>query len=172
VSVKLPTRFMLLTNELPRLPDASGALAGRMVLVRLTRSWFGQEDPGLTDRLLGELPGILRWAIAGWRGLRQRGRFLQPDSGQELLGQLEDLASPIAEFVRECCEVGPDYQVTKAKLYERWKAWCIGAGREHPGDAATFGRNLLAAVPIVQHSQPRQGDRRVPTYLGIGLRAA
>jgi putative DNA primase/helicase len=67
VNAKLCARFMLLMNELPRLNDASGALPGRMVLLRLTRSWYGQEDTALTDRLLAELPGILLWAIAGWQ---------------------------------------------------------------------------------------------------------
>jgi putative DNA primase/helicase len=62
---QLPTRFMLLTNELPWLKDASGALASRMLVLRLERSWLGQEDRGLTDRLLAQAPGILNWAVAG-----------------------------------------------------------------------------------------------------------
>jgi len=50
VTMKLPTRFMFLTNELPRLNDASTALAGRFLLLRLTRSFFDEEDLTLTDR--------------------------------------------------------------------------------------------------------------------------
>jgi putative DNA primase/helicase len=63
---KLPTRFLLISNELPQLNDVSGALASRLILLRLTRSWYGKEDLGLLDRLLPELPGILLWAIEGW----------------------------------------------------------------------------------------------------------
>src|ERR1700730_13225183 len=95
VSAKLYARFMLFTNELPKLHDSSGALPGRMILLRLTRSWYGKEDTALMDRLLAELPGILLWAIAGWQRLRDRGHFIQPDAGKELLGDLEDLSSPI-----------------------------------------------------------------------------
>ncbi len=170
VNVKLATRFMILTNELPRLNDSSGALAGRMVLLRLTQSWFQKEDPTLTDRLLEERPGILLWAIAGWQRLQQRKHFAQPDSGKELMDQLEDLTSPIGEFLRERCEIGPDYQVATAELYEQWRTWCGTTGRDHPGDKATFGRNLIAAVTTVNKSQLREGDRRVPTYKGIGLK--
>ncbi len=47
VTARLTARFMLLTNELPKLGDASGALPGRMILLRLTRSWFGKEDTAL-----------------------------------------------------------------------------------------------------------------------------
>src|SRR5208283_2099412 len=75
---RLPTRFVLITNELPRLKDASGALASRLVILRFTRSFYGREDTGLSDRLQSELPGILLWALQGWQRLRQRGRFEQP----------------------------------------------------------------------------------------------
>jgi integrase len=51
VTVKLPTRFVIVTNELPRLGDASGALVSRMLLLKTTNSFFGSEDHGLTDRL-------------------------------------------------------------------------------------------------------------------------
>ena len=58
VTMKLATRFVFLTNELPKLSDASGALAGRFMVLRLTESFYGREDHGLTDRLLKEIPGI------------------------------------------------------------------------------------------------------------------
>lgn len=74
VTAKLPTRFVIVTNELPRLSDASGALVSRMLLLRTTNSFYGHEDHELTDRLLSELPGILVWAIQGWQRLQERGR--------------------------------------------------------------------------------------------------
>jgi putative DNA primase/helicase len=62
---QLGSRFMILSNELPRLTGVSGALAGRFIMLSLTESFYGREDPGLTDNLLTALPGILNWAIAG-----------------------------------------------------------------------------------------------------------
>ena len=59
VSLQLPTRFMMLTNELPNLGDSSGALASRYLVLHLTRSYFGNEDHGLRDALKSELPGDL-----------------------------------------------------------------------------------------------------------------
>ena len=64
----------------------------------------------LTDRLLDELPGILLWTVAGWQRLQQRGHFVQPEAGKELMGQLEDLTSPVGAFVRETCNLGPERQ--------------------------------------------------------------
>jgi len=171
VTAKLQVRFMVLTNELPKLGDTSGALPGRMILLRLTRSWFGKEDTELTERLLAELPGILLWSIEGWRRLRDRGHFLQPDTGKELVGELADLASPVGAFVRERCQVGPGCQIERSALFDAWKQWCEMQGREHPGDAATFGRNLRAVFPSLGDAQPRTdaGDR-IRVYEGICLK--
>src|SRR5437763_16603023 len=41
---KLPTRLHVISNELPKLGDASTAIVGRMVLILVKRSWLGQED--------------------------------------------------------------------------------------------------------------------------------
>jgi putative DNA primase/helicase len=171
VTVKLPVRFTILTNELPRLSDASSALVGRLVILRQTRSWYGREDTGLTGRLLGELPGILLWAMAGWKRLQQRGHFLQPGSGNKLAAEMEDLASPVGAFVRECCEVGPGFEVYVRDLYDRWKSWCEEKGRREPGTQQTFGRDLRATVPGLDDKQHRRPDSsRERTYLGIRLR--
>jgi putative DNA primase/helicase len=171
VTAKLLSRLMLFSNELPKLNDASGALPGRMILLRLTKSWYGKEDTALTDRLLAELPGILHWAIAGWHRLRERGHFVQPDAGKEMIGELADLASPVGEFVRECCIVAPGSQIDRSALFDQWKRWCEAQGREHPGDAATFGRNLRAVVPALGDTQPRtETGERTRVYKGIRLK--
>jgi putative DNA primase/helicase len=169
VTVKLPTRLMILTNELPRLGDSSGALAGRMIALVLQQSFYGREDHDLTDKLLAELPGILLWSIAGWQRLMARKRFVQPEAGRELTGEMEDLASPIGKFVRDRCMVGPEHEVATVDLYETYRRWCTSEGKDHPVDAATFGRDLRAAVPGLRREQVRDGSFRVRKYQGIGL---
>src|SRR5262249_8813472 len=54
---RLGVRFLILTNELPRITDASGALASRFVVLTLRETFYGREDLALTDKLLKELPG-------------------------------------------------------------------------------------------------------------------
>lgn len=80
------------------LGDSGRVLVGRMILLRLTRSFYGVENHQLTDKLLTELPGILLWAIEGWSRLQERGRFVQPESGQQMLDDMDDLSSPINAF--------------------------------------------------------------------------
>ncbi|MCC6680722.1 MAG: hypothetical protein IT445_07450 [Phycisphaeraceae bacterium] len=167
VTMKLPTRFVFLSNELPRLNDASGALAGRFMILRLTQSFYGREDKALTAKLLTELPGILNWAIEGWRRLRQRGHFVQPSSVEDAVRDMEDLSSPVGAFVRERCETGPGKRTWVDDLYGAWKAWCEQEGRSMVTTKQTFGRDLSAAVPGVTR---RRGTGMTAFYEGIGLK--
>jgi putative DNA primase/helicase len=170
VTVKLPTRFTLISNELPRLKDSSGALAGRLILLRMTESFYGREDRNLTADLTAELPGILLWAIEGWRRLRERGRFVQPESGLDMLEDMEDLGSPVQAFLKERCVLEPGAEVMAAELYRAWRAWCEEYGRDNPGDEMTFGKDLRAVLPHLKPTNRRREDgTRKRYYPGIRL---
>jgi putative DNA primase/helicase len=169
VTLKLPTRFMFLSNELPRLTDASGALAGRFVILRPTQSFFGKEDLKLTPKLLAELPGILHWAIEGWHRLRERGHFQMPQSVADAVLDMEDLASPVGAFVRDECIVGAGQRVWMDELYDVWKRWCEREGRSVVTTRQSFGRDLAAAVPGIAARRNQSYGR---FYEGIGLRHA
>ncbi len=167
---RLPSRFMILTNEIPRFADASGALASRFVMLILTTRFYGRENPRLTDELLAEAPGIFNWALAGLDRLHERGYFLAPDSAREAQRHLEDLASPAAAFVRDLCVVGPAFEVSKDDLWDSWKAWCQDEGRDRPGTKAVFARDLRATVPGLTPIRRRDGDERVHAWRGLILR--
>jgi putative DNA primase/helicase len=167
---RLPTRFVLISNELPRLRDASGALASRLIILRFTRSFYDREDLGLFDRLIRELPGILLWAVAGWERLQRRGRFVQPRFGRDLLAAMQDLGSPISAFLRERCILEAGASVAVAVLYDAWRSWCQEHGREVGGDEPSLGRDLHAAIPGLAKSRFREGGTRVAHYRGIRLR--
>ena len=166
-TARLGVRFLVLTNELPKLTDASGALVSRFVCLNLSQSFYGREDTQLTERLCGELPSILSWAIDGWRRLRDRGHFTQPASAHEAVRELEDLASPIGAFLRDCCDVHPAAAVDCAELFATWRAWCDAQGRDHPGTIQGFGRDLRAAVSGLRVVQPRTEDGRARHYQGV-----
>jgi putative DNA primase/helicase len=168
----LSARFMILTNELPRMPDVSGALASRFIVWRLTESFLGREDRGLLGKLLPELPRILNWALAGLDRLARRGRFQQPGSAVQLAEELAGLTSPMRIFIRECCVVKPKQRVSCAVLYRAWTDWCRSSGRKNVGTTQDLGRGLRAVAPGVQTKQMRaRGTKqRFDGYIGIGLR--
>lgn len=166
----LSSRLLLMSNQLPMLADASGAVASRMIVLQMSQSFFGLEDTELTDALLGELPGILLWALEGRARLRERGRFTQPKSGMGAVEELYAGASPISSFVDEACEQDAGAVVERRALYQAWQRWCFTEGL-HPGAANAFGRQLRAAFPRVRDYRPwadgKAGERQ---YAGLRLR--
>lgn len=166
----LPTRFVILSNELPRLGDASGAIANRFITLTLGTSWLGREDTTLGPALRAELPGILNWALDGLDRLTDRGAFVEPQSSADAVAALHELVSPISAFLRDCCE--PGGQVAVADVWAAWQRWSVENG--HPtGSVHTLGRNLRAALPALRTAQPRDaGGRQVRTFVGLRLQPA
>jgi putative DNA primase/helicase len=159
----------VISNELPKLGDASAAIVGRLVLLILSHSWLGKEDHTLEVGLQAELPGILNWALDGLHRLTitNKNRFTHLSSADEAI-MTRDLASPVAAFVREKCKTGPDHQVEVDTLYGAYRTWADENG--HPKEAkTTFGRNLRAAIPAIRQRQPRDGLSRSRIYAGIAL---
>ena len=165
----LPTRFTIMTNEIPRLPDASGALASRFLLVLFRESFYGREDQMLFARLVTELPGILNWALDGLARVTARGRFVQPPSAADAVTELENLASPVMAFVREQCVVRAGVMVEKHALYAAYRAWCQKQGQSHVETQPTFARNLWAALPFIGEARLGGRGAQEPFYRGIGI---
>jgi len=167
---KLNVRFVIFANEPPKLSDPSGAFAVRIVLLRLTQSFAGREDLKLTNKLLTELPSILNWGVVGWDRLKKRGRFQQPASAEEAMEELRDLSSSVGAFVRECCDVGPQYSVNRDVAFHAWKLWCEDEGRNYPGNKVSFGRDLRSVIPELTSLQPRVSGKRVRIYQGFRIK--
>ena len=155
---KLPTRFLLISNELPRFPDASGAIATRFVVMQLEESFLGREDRSLEAKLRAELTGILNWALEGLdRIIRQP--FTVSKASDEAIRDLQDLVSPTSAFVRDLCVRGAEYDIEFKELYQAWRDWCVDNGH-HPTAATVFSRDLRAVLSKLRvfkpHGQPRR----------------
>lgn len=164
----LPTRVMILSNEVPHFNDASGAIANRFMALRMRRSFLGAEDINLDARLADELPGILNWALDGLARLNSNRRFTIPESSTAAVASMRELASPVGTFVRECCTTNPGDSVERDTLYRAWLVFANSEGYQ-PGDKARFGRDLNAVVPGLGDARPRVDGNRTRSYTGIGL---
>lgn len=168
IDVRLSTRLILVSNEIPEFPDASCALPNRFLILPFSKSWANQEDTTLTDRLLMELPGILNWAIEGLRRLLNRNRFVQPEAARDQVESMRRLSSPIGAFLEDLCEVAPHRRVAKNELFEAYKLWCAVHNIFCPRNSV-FGRDLHTAIPGIGTSQPRppRTDAEPPPQPGI-----
>ena len=172
VEVTLRTRFVLMTNEVPKFADRSGALVSRFVVLPMNQSFYGREDPDLTAALMGELPGILNWAVEGWRRVRAAGRITQPQAGFDVALQMGDLSSPIPSFVRECCALGDEMWIEKERLFTAFREWHLSqVHKEYMGSSSIFARDLYSAMDgQVRERKPRDRGERVRAFGGIDLR--
>jgi putative DNA primase/helicase len=169
---KLPCRLHIVSNELPRLGDASAAIVGRFVVLMLSRSWLGHEDHGLEIALRDELTGILNWALDGLRRLTVTNRnvFTRVPAADEAIQTIRDLASPVAAFARECCELGTsEFEIAVDDLYGHFKIWAENNGHSRPVKSV-FGRDLRAAFPAIGMKRPTEAEKRVRVYFGIRLK--
>jgi putative DNA primase/helicase len=167
---RLPTRFMMLGNELPTLADSSGAFASRFIILRMTKSFYGREDHALDERLDNELASILNWALDGHDRLAARGHFIQPTSSNHLAEQLDSLSSPMKEFLQDCCDIVPGSRIECHVLFMSWQRRCAEQNREQVGTIQTFGKQLIAAAPNVRIIQLRSSETRTRYYDGILLK--
>ncbi|MDI3417897.1 DNA primase family protein [Streptomyces luteolus] len=166
---KLPTRLVILSNELPNFGDASGAIARRFVVLNTTVSWLGKENTSLADELADEMPGILNWSLEGLDRVQKTGRLTEPPASRDAVTTMQDTASPTSAFIRECCETGPACQVVVDDLWAVWRSWADDNGIR-AGTKQVFGRNLQSVVPQVRRTKPRGDDgRQIPVYVGLAL---
>lgn len=174
-TMRVPTRIMIVGNEPPLLLDDSEALRERTLAIALGKSWAADPDLTLKDRLLDELPGVLARAVQGYQRLYARGRFVQPESGRELLEDLTELASPVRSYLGqvlvmvEALADGPPNEgwLHEDTEWEQWRRWCGMEGRP-TGSKGMHWRALKALGLKRVRPQVESGPR--PYYWkGIAL---
>lgn len=169
LTVKLPVRFFLVSNELPRMADESNALRTRMVLLRLRRTVDEtRRDPHLIDKLAAELPSILNWALDGLDRVATRRAFAKADTAEASLDLMTELSSPLTTFIEDCCVVDPNVMVPKRDLYNVFRAWCAETGSA-VRDQPRFSQALYAATSGVDPYKPRIDGKQVHHYRGIAI---
>ena len=72
-------RLFIMTNELPRIGETSGALASRFILLTMKQSFYGKEDLGLSSKLMTELPGNPQLGNGWSRSIARTGSVRSPD---------------------------------------------------------------------------------------------
>lgn len=169
-TIVLQTRILILSNELPKLLDASGTIVSRFIMFQLTESFYMRENHGLAAELEAELPQILLWAMGGWKRLNQRGHFIQPESGKERIEIMERLASPVMSFVSDRCRLESGAICPKSDVRAEFEDWCVEEGIKVVMTDSDFGEKLLAAFPKqVGTTRPMIGGKKTYCYSGIAL---
>lgn len=134
------------TNHRPIVKGDDHAIWRRLLPVPFTRN-FDQDltvvkDPERAEKLAAEASGILAWCVRGALAYQKVG--LQPPG--EVKKAREDYKSDmdlLAEWLEECCEVGPALVENNARLWASWEAFAKARGElRFIASAKSLGRRL------------------------------
>ena len=99
-----------------------------------------QRDPYLQEKLFGELPGILNWAIKGcldWQKIRLK----EPKVVTEAVTDYREEMDVIGQWMGENCTVAVNLESKAGEAYRSYKNWAEQNGYR-PMAGGTFGREL------------------------------
>lgn len=171
-SGQLPTRLIMASNEMPRLPDSAAALPTRLIVLQFAESFVGREDATLHKRLIAELPGILAWAVEGYRMLLAAGKFPENDATADAVEEAREIGSPTLAFLNECVDVtlSDDDVIDLPMLYESYTEWCRRNG--HKGASQGIMRKqILDLNPRLRVRRPgTRGAKRSMKLAGVSLK--
>ena len=101
-SAVLPVRLIIATNEPLKTKDTSGAVLERMLLLKCDNHVPREKrDVHLIDKLQAERPGIFNRMARAWLRLKERGRFEDPKSLEEVRDRFAEDNNPVLKWVRE-----------------------------------------------------------------------
>lgn len=152
----LPTRFILMANEVPQFIDSSGAIKSRFMAIRLRKSYVDNPDITLGERIGTEMPGIFNWALAGLDRLDTQGTFTKPETMDGLIGLMGELGAPVKTFLDEACIVTgkEEDRVRVSELQQGFNAWQrLRSPGSREMSQSGLRRELESASPEVSHRQ-------------------
>jgi putative DNA primase/helicase len=158
-------KLWLATNHRPEVRGTDNAIWRRIRLIPFNVTIpESDRDPNLREKLLGELPGIVAWAVEGCR-LWQRDGLQAPPVIQAAISEYRDGEDVLAAFLDECCVIDSQRLVGAMELYGRYTDWCSENG-EDTLSHRRFGEQLSERGFRVE----KRGTARRKHRLGLDLR--
>ena len=143
-------KIWMATNHKPRVRGTDNAIWRRIRLLPFLIIFADPEeaeagqpikDLGLKEKLMQELPGILRWVLDGVASWRVHGLTQAPAAVMEATKEYRESQDATEGFIVECCHVSPGLQSTVGDLFKAYKIWCISNG-ETAISSTAFGLAL------------------------------
>jgi len=127
-------------------------------------------DPHILDKLMTDenLSGFLNWALEGLQRLLKNGKFSYSKTTEETWDLYTKFSDTTMFFVEKCIDINPRMGVSKPRLYEVYKKWCIDKMRISISKQA-FNRKLVQYIPEIQTMRPRVDGRMLTYWLGVEL---
>jgi len=118
------------TNHLPHTRDFSDALFRRALIIEFNQTFkpeLGNCDPQLKDKLMEELPGILKQSLDAYSDALKFG-FTIPASCKAARENWRLEADQVAQFVESECIKDPEERVIPQHLFNAYREWASDNG--------------------------------------------
>lgn len=149
------------TNHLPHTRDFSNATFRRAIVLKFNNTFDGARcDPNLSEKLIGETPGILAMALDRFRGVIARKGFTIPASSIEAAREWRRDVDQVAQFLDERCTADKAACVASADFYADYRTWADAAGVARKLGRKAFTTRVVAAGGDARKSG-RDGTRMI-----------
>jgi putative DNA primase/helicase len=134
-------KLWLAFNHKPLIEDDSVSMWRSIRLIPFLQTFdSAAADKGLLEKLKGEAPGILNWAIEGCLAWQNEG-LKAPRAVELATKEYEAESDPLAPFFDDRCEMNSTFQVAKRELWNAYNDWCRG-NRERPISRKVFADKM------------------------------
>jgi len=170
VQFKPTHTLFLLTNHKPHAPVDDFAFWERVVLVPFELSFVDRTpradnerraDPDLPVKLRAELPGILAWLVKGCLHYQREG-LNPPPIVKDATAEYQRDEDLIADFLEDCCIIGPDYTAGATALYQSFEAWWQTNVSKRAPKQKRFGS-------LMKKRFKKEKLSGIYRYLGVGI---
>jgi putative DNA primase/helicase len=152
-------KVIIMGNERMHIRGGDYATERRIVFIGCEQRFEGKRcDPDLSDKLEGELPGIMGWALEGHREWKKSG-----------LGVAAKVKADSQEFCEEADALAPFFErhnatsesISRAAFYEAYLTWSKAQGNEHHLSRQSFAGRVRARgyLPGPQRREGSTVDR-------------
>ncbi len=157
-------KLVLAVNHKPPIRDFSHGFWRRVRLVPFEVRFEGDAaDEHLEEKLQGELPGILAWAVAGYAEWRERGLDPPPKVRVATADYRAD-SDPLAAFLADRCQVAAESRLPAA---DAWTAYTKWAEEQVVPEAERPYRNRF--YKLLESHYPKRHTKAGNVYLGLRL---
>lgn len=123
-------KIWLGTNHRPDIRTGGKALFDRVKLIPFTVAIPERDqDKQLAEKLRGETPGILNWAIRGCLEWQREGLGIPPQVVQATREYQMDVDA-FGAFLEECCVIGDAMESMSDELHKAYDSWRLNSGEK------------------------------------------
>ncbi len=165
----LSVRPIIMSNVMPMLYEPSGALLSRMVTLKFSKSFEGREDVHLEKKLMGEISGIVNWALEGLKRLRLSERFTVNAAMEEMKSEFDELSNPLHGFADIQVVFDPTSEALCADVFSSWSSFSQREGLTIGKSKQSFGHILKTVYPNVVKERRMVNGKQNYVYAGLKL---